>query len=391
MSVLQSRPEVGSRRILVVDLEPTPYKTDLWNTFSAAEGVDLFVIYTERMNWAPDGGHNYQKWPANHHRSITFEGKGMRGKLSAAYGVARHIASCRTDLICIAGYVHLATVVALFFAILLGRRFVMHADEFNNDMPQGRLVQVKLLVREFLRLQIFKHGSAVLVCGKRGIESALKAGCVRDKVRDFPYVIDVERIKLDTPEVVPQNCTEDLARGVPIIFFSGRMIPRKGLETLLEALSDGTSDRSWRLWVEGDGPEFAHYQALAHTLGLSQRCRFLGFCQYDVHSWLIRSADIVVVPSFVDTWGIVVDEGIQLGKAVVSSDATGSGYDRIENGRNGYIFPAGDAQSLAQVLARLIDDPALRTRLGQQAMAGDKNLGPADNLATLLTLIPQKA
>lgn len=391
MSSLTSRPEVLGRRILVVDLEPTPYKTDLWNTFSAAVGVDLFVIYTERKNWAPDGGHNYQKWPANHHRSVTFEGKGMRGKLAAAYGVARQIGSRPTDLICIAGYVHLSTVVALFCAILLGRRFVMHADEFNNDAPQGRLAQVKLAVREFLRRQIFKHGDAVLVCGKRGIESALKAGCVRDKVRDFPYVIDVERIRQDAPEVVPSGCAEDLGRGEPIIFFSGRMIPRKGLETLLEALSNGTADRPWRLWIEGDGPKVAHYQALAYTLGLAQRCRFLGFCQYDVHSWLIRSADIVVVPSFVDTWGIVVDEGIQLGKAVVSSDATGSGYDRIENGRNGYIFPAGDAQSLAQLLIRLIDDPALRTRLGQQAMAGDKNFGPSDNLATLLTLIPHKA
>lgn len=390
MSELPSLPEVESRRILVVDLEPTPYKTDLWNTFSAAEDVDLFVIYTECKNWALDGGHNYQKWPANHHRSVTFEGKGMRGKLAAAYGVVRQITNERTDLIFIAGYVHLAAVVALFCAILLGRRFVMHADEFNNDAPQGRLSRLKLLVRQFLRRQIFKHGEAVLVCGKRGIESALKAGCIRDKVLDFPYVIDVERIKQDVPEDVPPGCAEDLSRGESIIFFSGRMIPRKGLETLLEALSNCTSDRSWRLWVEGDGPAFTHYQALAHTIGLTQRCRFLGFCQYDVHSWLIRHADIVVVPSFVDTWGIVVDEGIQLGKAVVSSDATGSGYDRIENGRNGYIFPAGDAQSLAQLLARLINDPALRARLGQQAIAGDKNFGPADNLATLQSLIPQK-
>jgi|GEM_PF-2101001 len=386
MSTLPPQPEVVGRRILVVELEPTPYKTDLWNTFSAAEGVDLFVIYTERKNWAQDGGHNYQKWPANNHRSVTFKGKGMRGKLAAAYGVARQIASRPTDLIYIAGYVHLATVVALFCAILLGRRFVMHADEFNNDLPQGQLAKVRLIVREFLRRQIFKHGDAVLVCGRRGIESALKAGCVREKVRDFPYVIDVERIKQDAPEVVPPGCVEDLERGDPIIFFSGRMIPRKGLETLLKALSDGTADRPWRLWVEGDGPEFAHYQALAHTLMLAQRCRFLGFCQYDVHSWLVRSTDIVVVPSLEDTWGIVVDEGLQLGKSVISSDATGSGYDRINHGHNGYLFSAGDADALKRCLELLIDDEARRRQLGATAAAGPKNLSPQDNLETMLKL-----
>jgi len=43
-------------RILVVDLEPTPYKTDLWNAFSDSKNFDIFVVYTEKKNWSPDGG-----------------------------------------------------------------------------------------------------------------------------------------------------------------------------------------------------------------------------------------------------------------------------------------------------------------------------------------------
>lgn len=374
-------------RVLAVDLEPTPYKTDLWNTFSASRELDLFVIYTERKNWLPDGGHNYQKWPENKHDHITMEGRGLLGALRSATVVVKHVWRDKPDLVCIAGYVHIATVVALLCSIVLRRRFVMHADEFNNDRPQGRLRVLKWLVREGLRGLIFRFGQAVLVCGERGIQSARQAGCAPSKVLDFPYVINVERMKRDEPAEVPLSCTQDIREGKTIIFFSGRMIPRKGLPILLEALSGLLMERPWVLWVEGDGPELGRYQALAEHLGLQHHARFLGFCQFDLHSWLIRSSHIVVVPSHIDTWGIVVDEGLQLGKAVISSDATGSGYDRIRDGCNGFLFPAGDQQALARVISNLIVNKELRERVGAAAATGDKNYGPTDNLATLLRLI----
>ncbi len=391
MSVSSSRSEVGRHRILVIDLEPTPYKTDLWNAFAEASEVDLFVVYTEKKNWAPDAGHNYLKWPAYLHAHLTLEGKGLGGRLSSACFVAKKIFTCKTDLIFIAGYVHLATVIAIVCAIALGRRFVVHADEFNNERPQGRLAGLKRLVRASLRKAIFWYGDAVLVCGRRGVESASLAGCQDDKILDFPYVIDAGRMKLDQPEAVPEACGQDLDTGATVIFFSGRMIPRKGLPTLLAALTGKHDQQNWVLWIEGDGPELEHYKALAREHGLQDRCRFLGFCQYDLHSWLIRSCDIVVVPSLIDTWGIVVDEGIQLGKAVISSDATGSGFDRIEHGRNGFLFPAGDVAALGVRLYALITDRDQRAVLGRVAMSGPKNYGPSDNLATLLRLIDRRA
>lgn len=377
-------------RILVVDLEPTPYKTDLWNAFSDSKEIEIFVIYTERKNWSPDGGHNYLKWPTYRHENTILDGKGIYGTLQSALFVAKEIFGSKTDLICISGYVHFSTLVALICSIILRKSFVMHADEFNNNPLQGKLGSLKWFSRELLRKLIFKYAEAVLVCGRRGIETALLAGCKEEKILDFPYVIDIERMRMEVPEVVPQGCIGDLDEGATVIFFSGRMIPRKGLPTLLTALSGNPISKKWVLWVEGDGPELNRYKVLAQQLGLQDRCRFLGFCQYDIHSWLIRSADIVVVPSLVDTWGIVVDEGIQLGKAVISSDATGSGYDRILNGHNGFIFPAGDAVSLANILNALIDDKNQRTLIGGAAMSGDRNIRPVDNLETLLKSIKNK-
>lgn len=391
MKLMSSEKDQNTYRILVIDLEPTPYKTDLWNAFSDSNNIEVFVVYTERKNWSPDGGHNYLKWPTNRHENTILEGKGIYGTLRSALFVARKVFGNKADLIYIAGYVNFSCVVALVCSMILRKSFVMHADEFNNRWPQGKLGLLKWSFREILRKLVFKYGEAVLVCGRRGIETALLAGCNEEKILDFPYVIDVERLRMDVPEVVSQECIGDLDEEGTVIFFSGRMIPRKGLPTLLTALSGKPISKKWVLWIEGDGPELSQYKSLAHEYGIHDRCRFLGFCQYDVHSWLIRSADIVVVPSLVDTWGIVVDEGLQLGKAVISSDATGSGYDRIRNGQNGYIFPAGNAMSLANILDALIDDKDQRALIGGAAMSGAKNIRPVDNLEVLLKSIKNKA
>jgi len=374
-------------RLLVIELEPTHYKVDLWNAFTDSKKIDVYVIYTERKNWSPEGGHNYLKFPEYRHDHIILEGRGMLGSFKSTIYVLKSIIIKETDLVFICGYVHPQTVVALFLCLIFQKRFVVHFDVINNGWPPGKFSSFKALVRMIFRKLIFRYSEAIPVCGRRGVESALAAGCELRKIVNFPYTIDVIRLKNDDPGKIPDECISDLQNGIPIIFFSGRMIPRKGFPTLLAALSDNEVKRNWILWIEGAGPELDNYIAQAREVGIYDRCRFLGFCQYDLHSWLIRSADIIVVPSLEDSWGIVVDEGLQLGKAVIASDATGSGYDRIINKSNGCIFPAGNPIALAQVLAILLEDKNQRDLLGHIAKSGINNIRPSHNLETLLKVI----
>ncbi len=374
-------------KILVVELEPTHYKVDLWNALVQSAGAEVTVVYAERKNWSPDGGHDYQRFPPARFQSIMHEGSGWLGALSAGIQVLQVARRARPDMTYIAGYVHLQTVLVIVHAALTSRPFVVHADVFNNGRPSGRLAGLKLALRETLRRLVFRHARAVLVCGRRGVEAAVQAGCPPEKVRDFPYSISVKRILSDQPGDVPAVCEEDLRSQRVVVFFSGRMIARKGLPTLLQAMAKLKSTPNWVLWVEGAGPEMETIRGNAQALGLADRCRFLGFCQYDLHSWLVRCAEIVVVPSFEDSWGIVVDEALQLGKAVVSTHATGSALDRIVDGENGFIVPPRDVLALTDRLGQLLDHPALRARLGRQAMSGPKNIRPTDNVATLVKVM----
>ena len=375
-----------TKKILSIDLEPTPYKTDLWNAFFDIDYLDVFVIYTERKNWAPDGGHNYLKWPNRKYKYVILEGKGFIGRLRSSIFIISKLLKENYDLIYIAGYADIPTVTTIFFTVFMNKKFVMHADEFNNELPSGSLGLLKILYRKFIRGLVFRQSLGVLVCGKRGLDSAVLAGCRPEKIVNFPYVIDIDRIKKDLPIDKPNTCIEDLASEDTVLFFSGRMIPRKGLSLLLKALSDLSTNNKWKLWIEGDGPEMDKYQLLAEELEIDDSCRFLGFCQYDLHSWLIRSSNVVIVPSYEDTWGIIVDEGLQLGKVVITSDATGSGYDRIKNNTNGYIFRAGDNNELSRLIQTTIEDNQVRQKIINAALFESRHIKPIDNVNSLLKL-----
>lgn len=375
----------GPYRVISIELEPTHYKTDLWNVVSDCEHIDLAVNYTQLKNWAPDGGHNYLRFPRQHYSSVVLTGRGLFGALKSAIYVVKNIIVNKPDAVIICGYSHIQTVFALFTAIVLGKFFLLYVDEFNTKQPPGKFSVLKWTVRETLRKFTFAYAKAILVCGQKGVESTIEAGCAPNKIYDFPYVVDLERIQNDMPEAIPEQCIADTNGLLPILFFSGRMIERKGLPSLLHALSSIDADVSWVLWIEGAGPEIDSYVALAHRYGIASRCRFLGFCQYDLHSWLVRNSDIVIVPSLEDNWGIVVDEGLQLGKIVVSSDATGSGCDRITDGANGFIFRGGDSVSLASLLKRLIKDRPVAVEVA--ARSSPKNIKPTDNLKTLLGIL----
>lgn len=377
-------------RVLVIELEPTHYKTDLWNAVVDTGEIEVRVIYTERHNWSRDGGHDYQRFPADRYEAEVLSGRGFAGALHSTAKVLGACHKLAPELIYIAGYVHFQTVAAILYATLFGKRFVVHGDVFNNSMPEGRLRLLKWAMRQSLRRLIFARADSVLVCGKQGMATGLEAGCPKHKLVDFPYSVSLARIQADTPIDIPKSCLEDLQVGGAIVFFSGRMIPRKGLSTLLEAMARLETNMDWVLWIEGAGPDLEVHEKHAYRLGISERCRFLGFCQYDLHSWLIRSAEIVVVPSLKDSWGVVVDEGLQLGKAVISSDATGSGQDRIESGANGFIFPAGNDIVLAEILQTLLNQPDLKVRIGRAAAAGHRNIRPEDNAANLVKVVDRK-
>lgn len=374
--------------LLAIELEPAPYKVDLWNSFSTNSFWNIRVIYTNAKDVSKDAGHNYQELPASHFVHQVLHGHSLLATISKIVKTVRAILDKKVEVVFISGYVNAAPFAAILTCIISRKPFFVHSDIFNIQAPRAPLPWLKRWVRDGIRAIIFRFSAGVLVCGKLGYESSLLAGCPQSKVIDFPYVVDRERLLSDEPTLIPLDVQEDVNTSTLSLYFSGRMIERKGLATLLEAAAQldviGVQDaQDWIIWVAGDGPLLAHYQQLAQSLGISHRVRFLGFVQMKLHSWLLRNASIVVVPSFADAWGIVVDEGMQLGKPVIASSGVGSAVDRIESGNNGLLFAPGDISQLKNHLLHLLSSDDLRYSQGKSALATSGFYGPKRNVSNL--------
>ncbi len=151
------------------------------------------------------------------------------------------------------------------------------------------------------------------------------------------------------------------------ILFLGRLNDMKGAPQLGEALSRMRGLPNWRATLAGDGHVEAA-RAKAAEYGLGERVEIPGWVGPDRVAELIASADILVLPSFIENLPLSIIEAMASGVAVVATPV-GAVPDIVRDGETGLLVPVGDVDALAAALTRLVNDPALRTRLGAAGLA----------------------
>ncbi|HEX8318056.1 glycosyltransferase family 4 protein [Longimicrobium sp.] len=153
------------------------------------------------------------------------------------------------------------------------------------------------------------------------------------------------------------------------LLFVGRLVERKGVHLLLDALTTLAPERPVLLRVVGEGPERPRLQEQAVRLGLGERAIFHGFVSQDELKARIAACDCFVLPAVVDAkgdtegLGVVLLEAMSYGKPTIAS-AAGGIVDIVRDGRNGFLVPPGDAGPLANAITRMMDDPAAARAMG---------------------------
>ena len=158
------------------------------------------------------------------------------------------------------------------------------------------------------------------------------------------------------------------ALGHPILLFVGRIQPLKGLDVAVGALAELDHPTAELVVVGGpsgaDGPgELARVVALATDLGVRDRVRFVEPQPHHVLSSWYRAADVVLVPSRSESFGLVALEAAACGRPVVAA-AVGGLRTIVEDGRTGFLVDDRDPASYAKVIDELLRDPALAAAMG---------------------------
>jgi glycosyltransferase involved in cell wall biosynthesis len=158
------------------------------------------------------------------------------------------------------------------------------------------------------------------------------------------------------------------APDAPVTFlFCGQMIERKGVDVLLEAFASVRDQRA-RLLLVGREAELPRWLAELEE-PVRRRIEYAGFQAPEALPAFFARAEVFVLPSRYDGWGVVVNQALGAGLPLLCTEAVGAAFDLIEPGVNGLRLPAGDFEALAAAMRRLLDEPETRLAWGRTSHA----------------------
>ena len=176
------------------------------------------------------------------------------------------------------------------------------------------------------------------------------------------------------------------------LLFVGRLVKRKGVNVLLNAVKLLEGDERLHLRIVGGGPELGELEQLSSALGITEKVTFDGVVTNERIAELFRQCDALVLPAIVtetgDTegLGVVLIEAMGYGKPVIAS-AAGGIVDIVKDNDTGLLVPAGDAGALAASIRRAMDDPDETARLAQRGTAfADQAFGWPAIVGQLMTV-----
>lgn len=199
----------------------------------------------------------------------------------------------------------------------------------------------------------------------------------RDALKQF-YEVSQEKVRVvsggvDLSLFRPGNQKAAKAKlgvdGSQTILYVGRLDPIKGIEVLIHTVPQITTSRNIEVLIVGghsSDPEYQRLNEIARELAILDRIEFIGAQSHDLLPTYYQAADICVVPSYYESFGLVALEAMACGTPVVASRVPGL-QTIVRDNRSGYIVPWHCPDAFADRLEILLSNDALRECMGSNA------------------------
>ena len=320
---------------------PAPYRIPLFNAL--AERLELRVLFLADR----DPRRPYYEAHANERR---FDHCVLRGPqvrrggrwLVLNRGVLRELRRFRPDAVAVGDWNQPAFWLALAYCRLRRIPLLVWIESTARDARSE--ARVLALARKLM----LRGASGAFVPGRASAEYARSLG-VRT-IETAPNATDAR--------VFERAAVDRSGRPTCTFLYAGRLDPEKGLDVLLEAFRDVPGE----LVLVGSGSEEARLRRLA-----GERVRFEPPRDRDGLVELYAAADVFVLPSRSEPWGMVLNEAAAAGLPLVATEESGAAHDLVDDGENGFRVPAGDVEALRDRLGRLAADPEVRASAGARS------------------------
>jgi glycosyltransferase involved in cell wall biosynthesis len=373
-------------RLAYVVSHPIQYQAPLLRRIAREPDIDLTVLFGSdfSVRGYKDQGFGVEvTWDVpllDGYRSHFLPRLRDTGTVSALSPISRGIlrrlrnpdGSTAFDALWVHGYASANALHAILAANTLGIPVLLRAESWLADRPRS----LSTLAAKQLFLRLLRPGiAATLPIGSRNRDYwAHYFGADMPQFL-MPYAVDNAWFAQRTAATDPSKLrTElELTPDRPVILFASKLQTRKHADHLLEAYArlcatQPAAGRLPYLLIVGDGEERTRLEARTRELAL-EGVRFPGFRNQSELPAFFALADVFVLPSRHEPWGLIVNEAMAAGCAVIISDEVGAHTDLVTDGVEGFVFPVGDIGALTSALTRAVSNPEQTQRMREAARA----------------------
>ena len=284
---------------------------------------------------------------------------------------------------CYTGYLKASFWIALMAARLSGAAFLFGTDANTLAPRDSREWKVKL--KKVLWPRLFSLADQVIVPSSKTRELMRSLGIAEDRITLTPYCVDndwwaAQSAQVDRAAVRSRWRIEPDAT---VVLFCAKLQPWKRPGDLLEAFAAARVSRAVLVFA-GEGPLRQRLNQTALDLKIADRVRFLGFVNQSELPSVYKAADLMVLPSEYEPFGVVVNEASCCGCPVAASDGVGAAIDLIAPVNPDFIFPCGDVAALTELLRSALSDPVRLDKRGQDALRRMRSWSFQENISGVL-------
>lgn len=229
---------------------------------------------------------------------------------------------------------------------------------FRGDstlLDEGSFSFPKKILRKLALTWVFRHIDKALYVGTNNKHYYEKSGLKKDQLIYIPHAVDntrfarTDQLKEKALRVRRKmNIKDD-----EIVFlYAGSFTAAKGVFHLIASFIKAKRENTHLLFA-GTGPAEQKLKSLA---GGRINIHFLPYQTQTMMPLVYTTSEVLIQPSGSDTWGLVINEAMANGLAIIASDKCGGATDLVEEGKNGYIFPAGDINTLTSLIIKMAGD-----------------------------------
>jgi 1,2-diacylglycerol 3-alpha-glucosyltransferase len=350
------------RRLVILTEIISPYRIPLFNSLAQHGEVDLHVVFLAETDPTLRLWQICKEEIRFSHQILTSWRKRV-GKYNVLLnrGVVRVLAAAAPDVILCGGYSYVASWQCLAWARAHGIPFFLWSESNAQDQRRGHAL-VESLKNKFLQ-----KCSGFVVPGRSAWEYLRGHKVDESTIFTAPNAVDND-LFASAAVAARQNETalrREFALPERYFLFAGRLVREKGVFELLSAYAklDESMRRQVGLVLVGDGECRLALQEQGSSISPGV-VRFAGFAQREQLAIYYALAETLILPTYTDTWGLVVNEAMACGLPVILSRAAGCAADLVTENWNGLLVDPKDVSSLMLAMRTIADQPGLRATMG---------------------------